>query len=67
MVFALSVIFRAMGLSYQEVAITLMGRQYEHVRELWRFALGLAFVTSAGLALIAFTPLLACGSRRFPV
>ncbi len=53
---ALSFIFRAMGLSYQEVVIALMGRRYEHVRELGRFALVLGLASSAGLALVAFTP-----------
>ncbi len=55
-VHALSFIFRAMGLSYQEVAIALMGRRFEHVRELGRFAWYLGIVSSAGLAMIALTP-----------
>jgi hypothetical protein len=55
-VHALSFIFRAMGLSYQEVAIALMGRRFEHVRELGRFAWYLGIVASAGLAMIALTP-----------
>ncbi len=55
-VHALSFIFRAMGLSYQEVAIALMGRRFEHVRELGRFAWYLGIVSSAGLAVIALTP-----------
>ncbi len=54
---SLSFIFRAMGLSYQEVAIALLGKQHEHVRELGRFALVLGLAASAGLALIGFTPL----------
>lgn len=53
---ALTFIFRAAGLSYQEVAIALMGRGFEHVRELTRFALMLGVAASAGLALVAFTP-----------
>ncbi|NIM51979.1 MAG: hypothetical protein GTN78_05540 [Gemmatimonadales bacterium] len=56
-VVALSFIFRAMGLSYQEVAIALVGKRYEHVRELGRFALGLGVASSVGLALVALTPL----------
>jgi Na+-driven multidrug efflux pump len=56
-VVALSFIFRAVGLSYQEVAIAMMGRRYEHVRELWRFALALGIAASAGLALVALTPI----------
>jgi len=54
---ALSFIFRAMGLSYQEVAIALLGKKHEHARELGRFALTLGLASSAALALIAFTPL----------
>lgn len=50
-------IFRSMGLSYQEVAIALMGPRYEDLRELGRFALGLALAASLGLALVGFTPL----------
>ncbi|UCG85898.1 MAG: hypothetical protein JSW71_18625 [Gemmatimonadota bacterium] len=55
-VHALSFIFRAMGLSYQEVAIALMGPNYEHVRELGRFAWMLGIASSAGLAVVALTP-----------
>jgi Na+-driven multidrug efflux pump len=54
---SLSFIFRAMGLSYQEVAIALLGKRGEHVKELGRFALGLGLASSAALALIGFTPL----------
>jgi hypothetical protein len=54
---ALSFIFRAMGLSYQEVAIALLGKECEHVRELGRFAVGLGISASLALALIGFTPL----------
>jgi hypothetical protein len=56
-VVSLSFIFRALGLSYQEVALALMGPRMEHFRELARFALRLALGASAGLALIGFTPL----------
>lgn len=56
-VHALSFIFRAVGLSYQEAALALMGKQHEHVAELGRFALGLGIATSAALGLVAFTPL----------
>jgi hypothetical protein len=56
-VHALSFIFRAMGLSYQEVAIALLGKRHEHAKELGRFAMMLGFSASAGLTLIAFTPL----------
>lgn len=54
---SLSFIFRAMGLSYQEVAIALVGKRFEHVDELGRFAVGLGLVSSFGLALVGFTPL----------
>lgn len=56
-VISLSFVFRAIGLSYQEVAIALLGRRHEHATELGRFALGLGLASSAGLALIGFTPL----------
>ncbi len=56
-VHALSFVFRAVGLSYQEVGVALLGRNNEHARELARFAAGLGLVTSAALGLIAFTPL----------
>ncbi len=54
---SLSFIFRATGLSYQEVAIALLGKRHEHVRELGRFAFVLGLAASAGLAVIGFTPL----------
>jgi hypothetical protein len=54
---SLSFIFRSMGLSYQEVALALMGKKFEHVKVLGRFALGLGLASSLGLALIGFTPL----------
>jgi len=56
-VHALSFIFRAMGLSYQEVAIALMGKRYEALPQLSRFALTLGLASSAGLGLVALTPL----------
>ncbi|UCC71992.1 MAG: hypothetical protein JSV86_16740 [Gemmatimonadota bacterium] len=54
---SLSFIFRALGLSYQEVTIALLGKGQEHAKELGRFALGLAIASSLGLALVGFTPL----------
>ncbi|MGD8699882.1 MAG: hypothetical protein PVJ43_11360 [Gemmatimonadales bacterium] len=54
---SLAFIFRSMGLSYQEVALALIGKRFEHFRELGRFALGLGLAASLGLALIGFTPL----------
>ncbi len=54
---ALSFIFRAMGLSYQEVAIAMLGKNHQHSRELGRFALNLGLASSVALGIIAFTPL----------
>jgi progressive ankylosis protein len=56
-VHALSFLFRALGLSFQEVAIALLGRRGEHHPELARFATVLGISASAALALVAFTPL----------
>jgi progressive ankylosis protein len=56
-VHSLSFLFSALALSYQEAAIALLGRHCEHARALLRFAGGLAVAGSAGLALVAFTPL----------
>ncbi len=56
-VHSLSFLFRALGLSFQEAAIALMGKRFEHYPELARFATGLGLAASGGLALVAFTPL----------
>jgi len=56
-VVSLTFIFRSMGLSFQEVGIALMGREFEQFRSLARFAAVLAVSASGGLALVAFTPL----------
>jgi progressive ankylosis protein len=56
-VHALSFLFRSLGLSFQEAAIALLGSRCEHARSITRFAAGLAFASSIGLALVAFTPL----------
>lgn len=56
-VYALSFVFRALGLSYQEVVIALAGPGFQHIRSVTRFAVLLALTTSAGLAAIALTPL----------
>ncbi|MBT8336634.1 MAG: hypothetical protein KJO11_08520, partial [Gemmatimonadetes bacterium] len=56
-VHALSFVFRSFGLSYQETAIALLGSRNEHHRVMARFGLWLGVATSAGLALVAFTPL----------
>ena len=55
-VHSLSFLFRALGLSFQEAAIALLGKRVEHFPELARFATGLGLAASAGLALVAFTP-----------
>ena len=56
-VHALSFLFRAFGLSFQEAAVALLGDDHEHFPELARFALWLGLATSTGLGLVAFTPL----------
>ena len=53
---SLSFIFRTLGLSFQDTAIALMGPRHRHLPELSRFATGLGLAASAGLALVAFTP-----------
>lgn len=53
---ALSFIFRAIGISYQEAAIALLGNDLEHRRAVGRFAVGLALACSLGQALFAFDP-----------
>jgi hypothetical protein len=56
-VVALVFLFGSLGLSFQEAAIALLGRKLEHMRELRRFAIGLALAASGVLGAIAFTPL----------
>lgn len=56
-IYGLTFVFRAMGLSYQEVAIALLGEDRSHYRKVRNFAAGLGMLTSVCLALIAFTPL----------
>lgn len=55
-VHSLSFLFRAIGLSFQEAAIALMGKRFEHYPELARFATRLGIAASGGFALVAFTP-----------
>jgi hypothetical protein len=50
-------IFRSLGLSFQEVGIALLGENNEGYEALKRFAIMLGFGVTAGLALLAFTPL----------
>jgi hypothetical protein len=50
-------VFRALGLSYQEVIIALIGEQKEGFKLLFKFALFLGGILISILALFAFTPL----------
>ena len=50
-------IFRALGLSYQEVMIALVGEKKEEFNSLFGFALILAVILVSVLGLVAFTPL----------
>jgi len=50
-------VFRALGLSYQEVIIALIGEKKEKFKPLLNFALALAVILVSVLALFAFTPL----------
>ncbi|MEJ2104039.1 MAG: hypothetical protein P8X47_05615 [Ignavibacteriaceae bacterium] len=50
-------IFRALGLSYQEVMIALIGEKKEAANQLIKFALFLSVILVSILALFAFTPL----------
>ena len=54
---SLGFIFRAPGLSYQEVAIALLGRGEAQRAPVRRFAWTLALALAGGLCLIAYTPL----------
>lgn len=49
-------IFRSLGLSYQETAISLIGRGWHDYDKVKEFAFLLFFSVVAGLGLIAFTP-----------
>ncbi len=53
----LTFIFRAVGLSYQEVGIALLGDRWQQYRRIRNFAWILAVAAAAGLVLIAYTPL----------
>jgi Na+-driven multidrug efflux pump len=50
-------IFRALGLSYQEVIIALMGEKKEGFKPLLKYASALAIILVFVLSLFAFTPL----------
>lgn len=55
--FSLTFLFRAVGLSYQEVALTLLDQHPGQYRKIRDFALVLAAGVTVVLGLIAFTPL----------
>ena len=55
--YGLTFIFRALGLSYQEIAIALIGENRHNYPQVRNFAIGLGLSTSACLGLIGFTPL----------
>jgi hypothetical protein len=54
---SLTFLFRALGISFQEVGIALMGEKNENYRELRKFSLLLGLAVSVVLVTIAFTPL----------
>jgi len=56
-------IFRSPGLSYQEAAITMLGRNWGNFPVVRNFAIILGLGATAGLALIAWTPLAAVWLR----
>jgi len=53
----LGFVFRTAGIAMQEVVIALAGDSGENRRPLARFSLKLGLLSSAGLALVVFTPL----------
>jgi hypothetical protein len=56
-VHSLVFIFRGIGLSFQEVAIALIGKNNENFKMLRNFAFTLGSILVGGLVMIAFTPL----------
>ena len=56
-IYGLTFVFRAIGLSYQEVAIALLGENRGNYLKVRNFAIVLGVSTSVALSLIAFTPL----------
>lgn len=56
-VYGLTFIFRAVGLSYQEIAIALLGENQTNYPRVRNFAIFLGIATSCCLTLIALTPL----------
>lgn len=62
-VHALVFLFGSVGVGMQEAAIALMGTGRENLRELRRFSVVLGAAITAGIALLAFTPLRAAWFR----
>jgi len=56
-IYGLTFVFRAVGLSYQEIAIALLGENRDNYPKVRNFAAMLAITTGSCLTLIAFTPL----------
>jgi len=56
-IYGLTFIFRAVGLSYQEIAIALLGENRENYPRVRNFAVFLAIASGGSLTLIALTPL----------
>ncbi len=56
-VMGLTFLFNALGLSFQEAAIALVGKRGEHARELARFATVLALFGFLSMAALTFTPM----------
>ncbi|MFK5925336.1 MAG: hypothetical protein QM483_01780 [Desulfuromusa sp.] len=56
-IYGLTFVFRAIGLSYQEVAIALVSENQNNYLKVRNFAVVLGIFTSVSLSLIAFTPL----------
>ncbi|MGK2856879.1 MAG: hypothetical protein ACSLFQ_06715 [Thermoanaerobaculia bacterium] len=54
---ALLFLFRSGGLGYQEAGVALIGRDQQHCAEVTRIGLWLGLLFSAGIALVALTPL----------
>ena len=56
-IIGLTFMFRAIGLSYLEAVIALIGPRHEHLREVRDVAVLIAALTASTLGIIAFTPL----------
>jgi hypothetical protein len=50
-------LFRGVGLSFQEAAITMLGSTKENDRVIYKFATGLALILASALIITAITPL----------